>query len=88
MVFAPASDSDDEDKPSAIKGSSGGERSESNDGPEMTGVFYEHMFRHTGKPADYRDAAEGLNIATQKLRKSKDHHVSKDRWVNFIHIGV
>jgi tetratricopeptide (TPR) repeat protein len=58
------------------------------DGPAIAKMFYQHMFRETGKPVDFRDGAEGLNITTQKLRKLKEGRLPKDRWVNFIHIGV
>lgn len=54
------------------------------DGPAIADAFYQHMFRDVGT-ANFRDAAEAINIATKNLRKQG---VSLDQWINFIHIGA
>jgi CHAT domain-containing protein len=55
------------------------------DGPNISQSFYSHMFRRPGNKADFRDSAEALNMATQKMRRSG---VGADRWISFVHIGA
>ncbi|KAG8967301.1 hypothetical protein FRC03_010240 [Tulasnella sp. 419] len=55
------------------------------DGPHVAEHVYRHMYRQSGRVASYKDAAEGLNIATKFL---KTQGVPVERWINFVHIGA
>ncbi|KAG8942481.1 hypothetical protein FRC03_003170 [Tulasnella sp. 419] len=57
------------------------------DGPTVAEEVYNHLFRRKemGGSADYRDAAEALNIATKELKK---RGVPVERWINFVHFGA
>ncbi|KAG8912122.1 hypothetical protein FRC02_006155 [Tulasnella sp. 418] len=57
------------------------------DGPIVAEEVYKHMYRRKEKSGsvDYRDAAEGLSIATKKL---KERGVPVERWINFVHFGA
>jgi hypothetical protein len=60
------------------------------DGPEVTEMFYGHLFRNanpTSDPPVFPDltqAAESLHLAVKKLKT----HVSFARWVPFVHYGL
>ncbi|KDR67694.1 hypothetical protein GALMADRAFT_257969 [Galerina marginata CBS 339.88] len=55
------------------------------DGPNISKEFYKHMFRNTGKPADFRDSAEALSLAIREMRRNG---VPLYRWIMFVHIGA
>jgi hypothetical protein len=60
------------------------------DGPEITGMFYNHLFRNVKAESDppvypdLMDSAEALHQAVAKLRLK----VPFDRWVPFVHYGL
>jgi hypothetical protein len=59
------------------------------DGPNIAGVFYEHLFKHNchytiGSQPDTSQAAQALHLAVNKLRAE---NVSFMRWIPFIHLG-
>ncbi|KDR67646.1 hypothetical protein GALMADRAFT_130099 [Galerina marginata CBS 339.88] len=55
------------------------------DGPNISKEFYKHMFRNTGRKADFRDSAEALSLAIREMRKNG---VPLHRWIMFVHIGA
>ena len=59
------------------------------DGPELAGRFYRRLLRQKkGGPVqiDVRDTAEAMHKVVSAMRLSK--HVTPDRWIPFIHMGV
>lgn len=56
------------------------------DAPIVTDVFYRHLFRNgTEAPPDSTDAAFGLHLGVQELRRQGK---SFARWVPFVHYGI
>jgi hypothetical protein len=56
------------------------------DGPIVADKFYSHLFRNgTTKEPDITDAAEGLHLAVNELRKQGKPFRS---WVPFLHFGI
>jgi tetratricopeptide (TPR) repeat protein/CHAT domain-containing protein len=64
------------------------------DGPELAERFYRRLFRQKkGRPVqidvvqiDVRDTAEAMHKVVSAMRLSK--HVTPNRWIPFIHMGV
>ncbi|KDQ61799.1 hypothetical protein JAAARDRAFT_123635 [Jaapia argillacea MUCL 33604] len=54
-------------------------------GPDLAKEFYQHMFHRSDGPADFRDAAKALSLATRAMRQKG---VSLDRWIQYVHIGA
>ncbi|KAJ6540398.1 CHAT domain-containing protein [Mycena capillaripes] len=57
-----------------------------NDGPQVAGDVYEHLFKTS--PPDSTRAAEALHLAIRNLCEGSDQTKSFFDWVPFIHIGV
>lgn len=55
------------------------------DGPIVAEEFYRYMFREKEGGPDCSDAAKGLNLAVEALRRRK---IPLERRINFVHYGI